>query len=232
MSRYRIPRTCLKCGRNYLARYDQGSFCSRACAQQRVKDEAPPRVPCPCAVCGKVRMLAPARVTNGRGKHCSYACRAIGISTHGETRNGGAAKSPEYTAWVSIKTRCLNPAAENYHNYGGRGIRICDEWRDDFPAFLAHVGKRPSAKHSIDRIDNANGHYEPGNVRWATMMEQGHNRRTNLLITYRGETHPVSEWSRLTGIGVSALLYRFHQGWSAKRILTQPVRVTRPPRRR
>lgn len=91
-------------------------------------------------------------------------------------RTHGMSKSPEYDAWESMKRRCLVPKASNFHNYGGRGIRVCDEWIESFDAFFDHIGPRPSPKHSLDRIDN-DGHYEPGNVRWTTMSVQLFNRR-------------------------------------------------------
>ena len=83
--------------------------------------------------------------------------------------------TPEYTAWCSMKTRCYNPNYQYYEHYGARGIEVADEWINDFRAFYNHVGPRPSAKHSLDRIDN-NGNYEPGNVRWATDSQQKLNR--------------------------------------------------------
>ena len=75
-----------------------------------------------------------------------------------------------------MKNRCDLPSAASFKYYGGRGIVVCDRWRDDFEAFLADVGPRPSSKHSLDRID-PNGNYEPGNVRWATLSEQNQNQR-------------------------------------------------------
>jgi hypothetical protein len=82
----------------------------------------------------------------------------------------------EYDAWQAMKQRCSNPRLRTWKDYGGRGIRVCDEWRASFFAFFDHIGPRPSSKHSVDRID-VNGHYEPGNVRWATPLEQARNRR-------------------------------------------------------
>ncbi len=88
----------------------------------------------------------------------------------------GLIDTPEYNAWSLMKDRCLNLKSSNYPNWGGRGITICPEWRDDFPTFLRAVGTRPAPGYSLDRIDNE-GPYEPGNVRWATKLEQTQNRR-------------------------------------------------------
>lgn len=99
----------------------------------------------------------------------------------------------EYGIWSNIKHRCLNPNYRDYKNYGGRGIAVCDRWRDSFDNFMDDMGPRPSLKHSIDRIDN-NGNYEPSNCRWATYSQQNRNQRLNMRNStgYRG----VSPFSR------------------------------------
>lgn len=92
---------------------------------------------------------------------------------HGEA----AARTVEYRTWRNIQNRCYNPNGKNWKYYGGMGVAVCDEWRGSFEAFLAHVGRRPSSRHSIDRFPDPYGNYEPGNVRWATTIQQRHNRR-------------------------------------------------------
>ena len=89
--------------------------------------------------------------------------------------------TPEYTAWLKIIQRCINPNDPEYRNYGGRGITIWKGYRHDFEAFLNEIGRKPSPHHSIDRIINAKG-YEPGNLRWATAKEQANNRRVTLQV--------------------------------------------------
>lgn len=89
----------------------------------------------------------------------------------------GLSQTAEYRCWQQIKARCLNPEHSAYPDYGGRGVTICPEWVSSFETFCAHVGPRPSPKHSLDRFPNNDGSYEPGNVRWATADEQNRNRR-------------------------------------------------------
>lgn len=91
-------------------------------------------------------------------------------------KNAGATAHPLYSTWRAMNRRCHDVNFHKYALYGARGISVCSEWRESFWAFIEHVGEKPSAKHSIDRIDN-DGNYEPKNVRWATASEQNANQR-------------------------------------------------------
>lgn len=156
------------------------------------------------------------------GCHSRDRIRAA-LTTH------GLSDRPEYHCWVGMCYRCTSPNDASWPYYGGRGIRVCERWLMDtgFANFLADVGPRPSLRHTIDRIDN-DGHYEPGNVRWATKTEQNRNSRKNVRLTFRGETLTIAEWSERTGIPYRALQTRVVRGWSTDRALTHRVQ----PRRR
>ena len=130
--------------------------------------------------------------------------------THGQ-RN-----TPEYRVWGTIKKRCLNPADKDYARYGGAGIGIAECFKHDFSAFLAEIGRRPSAQHQIDRIDNRRG-YEPGNIRWATQTENARNKRTTYVWNIKGERFESSTDAALRfGVTVCTLI-RWTDGFFDKR---------------
>ena len=137
-------------------------------------------------------------------------------------------KSRLFPIWQSMKQRCENPSNHAYHLYGGRGIKVCEEWSNDFTAFEAWAFENgydenaPKRKCTLDRIDN-NGNYEPSNCRWATVSEQQNNKRTNINLTFNGETHTVAEWARRTGLSHSTILGRVKRGWCVEKALTTPM---------
>lgn len=131
-------------------------------------------------------------------------------------------KTPEHRAWVGMKQRCTNPKKRDFKHYGGRGITVCSEWLASFMAFYAHIGPRPSDKHSLDRIDVNRG-YEPGNVRWVTHQQQVENTRVVRLVTINGETRTVSAWERLMGLSRGQVRMREKSGWSIEDAILTPV---------
>lgn len=135
---------------------------------------------CRCR-CGAIRTVAQARLSeNAREPTRSCGCWTRDrLRKHGEggTNDGQLPRSPEYRAWKNMKNRCLNPNAEMRQYYSEQGVTIHPAWQTSFSAFLADVGRRPSAKHSLDRYPDPYGNYAPGNVRWATSKEQRMNQR-------------------------------------------------------
>jgi hypothetical protein len=137
--------------------------------------------------------------------------------------------TPEYHAWSGMRQRCYNPKSVDYKNYGGRGIKVCDRWRNSFDAFFEDMGRRPSATHCVERDDN-DGDYEPGNCRWATVTEQANNKRSNRVLTHQGETLSVADWSRRTGVPSTIIRKRIDcYGWSPARAIMTKVRPMKKP---
>lgn len=120
---------------------------------------------CECE-CKRIYTIRGSELLSGNSKCCRH-CR---IATHKLSR------SPIYRAWNQMKQRCNNPKEVGFHNYGGRGIKVCERW-NIFENFLEDMGNRPPKKE-IDRINN-DGNYEPSNCRWATRKENSNNKRTN-----------------------------------------------------
>lgn len=139
-------------------------------------------------------------------KSCGCWHRELYLTSSTKHGHGTKGKSSTYKIWCEIKIRCCNPNNHAYHNYGGRGIRVCDRWLHSFENFLADMGERPSTDHSIDRID-VNGNYCPENCRWATRKEQANNRRSNILVEYNGKTQTLKQWCDELGLNFSNARY-------------------------
>lgn len=171
---------------------------------------------CDCGVEKDVRQDG---LLNGRSRRCGKCNgRANGEreTTHGQH------ETSEYRIWHAMRSRCENEKFTGYAYYGGRGIKVCERWRD-FGNFIADMGKRPSSGHSIDRIDT-DSDYCPENCHWATQKQQSNNMRNNVRLTHNGVTKTLSEWAEYVGISYKTLRGRvFQYGWSVGRALTEPV---------
>lgn len=126
-------------------------------------------------------------------------------------------ESSEYQAWRGMRFRCQNPKATHYRHYGGRGIKVAPEF-ESFEYFISHIGRKPSPNHSLDRINN-NGHYEPGNVRWATKLEQQANRRVTRTIKVANQDMTVPDFCDLYKKDRSTVYKKLKKGYSVERIL-------------
>lgn len=123
----------------------------------------------------------------------------------------GLRRSRLYTTWTNMKQRCYNSNHEAYPNYGGRGIAVCSEWKDDFQAFYDWAINNGYADTlTIDRID-VNGNYEPNNCRFTTYKQQDRNKRSNIYFTYKGETHCLSEWCEIQGLERNTVWMRINK---------------------
>jgi hypothetical protein len=130
-------------------------------------------------------------------------------------------KTPEYRHWINMISRCENPNTPRFEHYGGRGIKISARWRSSFSAFLEDMGRRPSPRHSVDRVD-VNGDYEPSNCRWATQTQQMRNFRGNRLVTLRGVTMTLADACDLAPVPYNTVLYRIKRGWPVDDAVMRP----------
>lgn len=133
----------------------------------------------------------------------------------------GMRGTPEYRAWVNMRSRCHNPKSHIWHLYGARGITICEQW-DKFSRFYADMGPRPSAAYSLDRKNN-NGNYEPDNCKWSTQKEQQNNRRSNRIVTVDGTTMNIQAWAESKGLKPGTIHGRIVRGMSAEEAVRMPL---------
>ena len=135
----------------------------------------------------------------------------------------GLSKSSEYKTWCDMKRRCYSPHSKDAPLYKDKGIKICKRWINSFENFYKDMGKKPSLKHSIDRIDS-NKDYKPSNCRWATPKEQANNTSRSRKLTFKGQTLSLTEWSTKMGFTThKTVSYRLNAGWTVKEALTIPI---------
>ena len=136
----------------------------------------------------------------------------------------GMAHTKIYRVYCRIKQRCYDKNVKEYKHYGGRGIKMCDEWRSDFMTFYKWAMANGYKEGlTIERKD-VNGNYEPSNCCWITQKDQKNNKRNNHTLTYNGETHTMAQWAELKGLKIQTLANRLNiYGWDIERALNEPA---------
>lgn len=164
--------------------------------------------------CGTEKGVKGANLRGGFSKSCGCLAREV---TSKISRTHGLSGSPEHRIWKNMHTRCYNKENPAYFRYGGRGIVMCERWKNSFQNFLDDMGKRPTPTHSIDRIDN-DGIYSPKNCRWATRKEQASNYSRNRHITYKGKTKILQVWVDELGLSYLKIYKRIvMRNWDVAR---------------
>lgn len=175
--------------------------------------------------CGNEVVKPTHDLNRGHAKSCGcwrkehmeeFTEKLAGRVTHGMSRER------IFRIWSGMIKRCEDPSCKAYKNYGGRGIKVCDEWHS-LDSFVDWAHKNGYAEdRSIDRIDNDSS-YGPDNCRWADILTQANNKRNNVFITYNGETHTIPEWSRIIGISATTIRQRKRAGWSDEEAIGKPL---------
>lgn len=177
---------------------------------------------CVCE-CGKECQIIAGNLITGCSKSCGCVQRE-------NSRNASIVHGycvdrkmpPEYFVWSGMWDRCTRENNKSFPDYGGRGITVCDRWKD-FPAWFSDMGPRPTRNHTIERRDT-NGNYEPINCIWDTRKAQNRNKRNNTLLTFNGITKCIVEWAEELGVDPKNLSNRKGLGWTDERILTEIVK--------
>lgn len=236
---------CKNCNKEFLTRNKNAKFCCNECrfcslcskeslvgkrfgrltVIQEIK-EGRKIVFCLCLCdCGKIKKVRVASIKSGQTKSCG--CLVVEKAKEIQSRcfyKHGLTKTRIHKIWTQIKQRCFNKKAPFYKNYGGRGICMYAEWKNNFLLFYDWALKNGYQDNlTIDRID-VNGNYEPSNCRWITMLEQTKNTRKSVFIIYKGERKIASDWAKTIGVDRNILYRRKRMGWSDKDIIETPVK--------
>lgn len=162
---------------------------------------------CKC-MCGNITYVTKHNLVNGNTKSCGCLHRDVTrelLSTH------KLSNTALYKKFAKMIERCENPNSKAYKNYGGRGIKICDEWRNDFTSFYNwSMSNGYKEDLTIERID-VNGNYCPENCKWIPLKEQAKNKTNTIRITYKNETHILADWARITGLNPQTIRNRLNK---------------------
>lgn len=173
---------------------------------------------CQCD-CGNRVTLRHGALTSGNTQSCG-CWNTENLKTVNRTH--GDSYSRLYKIWSGMKKRCYNQGDKNFHLYGGRGIVVCREWREDYPSFKAWALTNGYADNlTIERKD-ADGHYQPENCEWVTLNRQANNKRSNVVIATNGESHTMAEWCNIKGLSYRLVKTRHGRGWDEGDLFKPP----------
>lgn len=174
---------------------------------------------CRCE-CGNECEIATKYLTSAR----TVSCGCVRSEKSGSRlRTHGKTLTPEHKTWKSIRQRCNNENDKAFDNYGGRGIKMCERWKNSFEAFLEDMGTKPSRNHSIERLNN-DGDYDPSNCVWATKKVQNRNTRRTTYVNYRAHTHKLCELCASLGVSDAVVRWRISRGWTVEQAIETPIR--------
>lgn len=222
--------------RVYKKNDHSGEQYNRLTLIERVKDEVSPsgsiteRYLCRCE-CGVEKVIAWKHIKSGNIKSCgcyrndkkSEIYKQVSEKLSVRNTIHGMTGTRLYRIWGNMMSRCSDRNNPAWENYGGRGITVCDEWHDSDSFFNWAFSNGYNDKLTLDRIDNER-EYSPNNCRWADRTQQANNKRSNVMITYNGQTLTMAEWAKVLGINYKVLHNRFRLGWTIDRAFNQPVR--------
>jgi len=173
--------------------------------------------------CGTVKTVHARNLISGR----TLSCNCLQKDFVGKLKySHGFSGDIEYSIFRNMIDRCENPKNESYVHYGAIGIRVSEEFHD-YSTWLEHIGRRPSADYSLDRI-SVFGHYERGNIRWTTREQQQRNKRDTKYYEYNGESHCLMDWAEILGFDYGLVHGRIWKGWDFKKAVETPAREKRP----
>lgn len=174
---------------------------------------------CQCE-CGNEAIVFAGNLRSGNSTSCGCGkvAACLARATHRQS------KTRDYRAWKDMRARCERPTIVGFHNWGGRGIRVCKRWRK-FENFIADMGPSPGPGYTIERKD-VNKNYQPSNCEWLHRTAQNRNRRDTIRVTFRGKTQALVCWAEQLKIPYSTLRKRHRDGWDIERMMTQPIRIT------
>lgn len=165
---------------------------------------------CQCD-CGNIVSVRSDRIISGRSKSCGCYKNELSAERVAKNHTHKQSHTKLHNTWLGMKSRCYNKNNDRYEQWGGRGITVCDEWKNDFVSFYKwSLENGYSEELTIDRIDN-DGNYEPNNCRWTNQKQQSRNRRTNINITIGNSTKTLTEWCEIFNLPYKTINARYHR---------------------